>query len=490
VFIAGNVKHRIQTLIHKNYLLLLLCLLSLGSCKIAEPVQQPATVKIPETFMGSTDTSSIGYLSWNTFFADKALVTLIETALQNNPDRLIALQRIEAARANTLFTKGALLPTVNAVVSAGVEKFGDYTMNGVGNYDTNLSDNIGSDRHIPNPTPDYFVGLRSSWEVDMWGKLKNRKKAAFARFLSSQKGLHLVETALVAQIAQYYYELLALDNQLAILRQNIQLQKEAVELIKVQKLAGRVTQLAVQQFTAQLLNTRSLEAQVQQEIISVENGLNLLLGRFPQPIVRGEPINVQNLPEQVAAGIPSDMLRRRPDIQQAELEMRAAKADVDAARAAFLPSFIINPYVGFHSFNAGLLFNPASLAYGVIGGLASPLINRTQIKGAYKQSQAESLVAYHAYRKAVISGYQEVITSLKSIKNYERVAALKREEVEVLQQAVATSNELFLNGFASYLEVVTAQKSVLQAELDLTHVRKQQFFSVIDLYRSLGGGWR
>jgi outer membrane protein TolC len=137
-----------------------------------------------------------------------------------------------------------------------------------------------------------------------------------------------------------------------------------------------------------------------------------------------------------------------------------------------------------------LLFNPASLAYGVLGGLASPLINRSGIKSVYKQSQAESVAAYHAYQKAVLNGYQEVITSLKSIENYERVSALKKQEAEVLQQAVATSNELFLNGFASYLEVVTAQKSVLEAELDLTHVRKQQFFSVIDLYRSLGGGWR
>lgn len=462
----------------------------LSSCKVSAPVQLPASVQLPESFTGSTDTSSIGYTPWDTFFSDTVLVQLIETALQNNLDRRVALQRIEMSKAAITYTKGALLPQVNAVVSAGVEKFGDYTLNGVGNYDTNLSDNITQDRRIPNPTPDYFIGVRSSWEVDMWGKLRSQKKAAVARFMASQKGLHLLETTLIAQVAQFYYELLALDSQLDIIRRNIQLQEKAVELIEVQMSAGKVTQLAVQQITAQLLNTRSLEAEVQQRIVAMENELNLLLGRFPQPIRRGPSINEQVFPANVAAGVPSRMLRRRPDVQQAELELRAAKADVDAARAAFLPSIVINPYMGFHSFNASLLFNPGSLAYGVLGGLAAPLVNRSRIKADYKQSEAESLSAYHAYQKAILNGYQEVLTSLKSIENYGKVSALKQQEVEVLYDAVTTSNDLFLSGFATYLEVLTAQKSVLEAELGFTHVRKQQFFSLINLYTRLGGGWK
>lgn len=473
----------------RNLIYVLGCLLTLASCKISEPARMPAALKTPTSFTGSTDTSSIGYVAWNKFFADKYLTSLIDTALRNNPDRMMALQRVEIARSYLQSAKGALLPSVQAVGSAGVEKFGDYTMNGVGNYDINLSDNIGQDKRIPNPMPDYFLGLRSSWELDIWGKLRNRKKAAVARVLASEKGAQLVQTALIAQVARSYYELLALDSELEIIRRNIQLQETALDLVNVQKSAGRVTQFAVQQVKAQLLNTQSLEAQVQQQIIQAENGLNLLLGRFPQPIQRGEPINEQELPERIAAGIPSDMLRRRPDVVQAELELRAAKADVDAARAAFLPSFIINPFAGFNAFNTSLLFNPGSLAFGVVGGLATPLINRAPLKAAYKQSQAENVAAYYSYQKTVLGAYGETLTNLRRIENFEKIASIKQEEVQTLQEAVATSNDLFLTGFASYLEVITAQKSVLDAEIDLTNARKEQFFSLIDLYRALGGGW-
>ena len=277
--------------IYKNSIILLLSLLTVSSCKVSSSVEQPVAARIPETFTAATDADSISIadLRWKDFFADPYLKNLIAAGLKNNLDLQIALQRIEIARAAVKARKGALLPTLDLAARAGVEKFGDYTMNGVGNYDTNLSENIQGDRRIPTPTPDYFLGLSSSWEIDLWGKLRNQKKAAYLRFLASENGRQLIKTALIAQVAEAYYELLTLDNELAIIRQNVQLQEKAVELIEVQQMAGRVTQLAVQQFTAQLLNTRSLEGQVQQRIVATENRLNTLLGRFPQRIARGKP---------------------------------------------------------------------------------------------------------------------------------------------------------------------------------------------------------
>ncbi|WP_285547246.1 TolC family protein, partial [Dyadobacter frigoris] len=165
---------------------------------------------------------------------------------------------IEMAKTNILLAKGALLPAVNAEISGGGRKFGDYTMDGVGNYDTNFSENINSDRRLPAPfMPDYFVGFRSTWEVDIWGKLRTQRKAAYTRFLATQKGRNLVVTSLIAQVSRLYYELLAMDSELTIIQKNITLQQSAVENIKIQKEGGRANELGVRQFTAQLLNTQS-----------------------------------------------------------------------------------------------------------------------------------------------------------------------------------------------------------------------------------------
>jgi NodT family efflux transporter outer membrane factor (OMF) lipoprotein len=467
-----------------------LLLLALGGCKVTAPGSLPAPARTPEAFGASADSASVADLPWREFFADRNLVSLIDTALRNNPDLRIALQRVEAARADVLVSRGALLPTVSLVAAAGVDKYGDYTMNGVGNFDTNRSQHVEGDRRIPNPTPDYLLGLRSSWEIDLWGKLRNRKKAAYARFLASEKGRQLAVTSLVAGVAGLYYELLALDGELDIVRKNIGLQEKALETIQAQKQGGRATQLAVQQFQAQLLHTRSLEADLRQSVLRAENRLNGLLGRYPQPISRGEPILEQPLPERVYAGLPAGMLRRRPDVQGAELQLAASRADVDAARAAFLPSLTLTPYAGFNAFRPSLLFNPGSVAYGALAGLAAPLLNRRGVRGEYNRAAAGNLEAFHAYQRAVLTAYEEVVTNLNGLDNLRQAYALREESTAVLLDAVSTANDLYVTGYASYLEVITAQRNVLEAELELTETRKSQFLVLIDLYRSLGGGWK
>lgn len=477
-----------------KYCLYFLLCISLGwlSCKTAQPVAIPDKVNLPDSFARQTTTDSaiITRLRWRQFFTDVYLQQLIDSALTGNPDLLIAIQRIEAARAVALGAKNANLPSVNAIISAGVDQYGDYTLNGVGNYDTNLSPNISKDQRIPDPTGDFFAGLRSSWEVDVWGKLKNRKKAALAKLAASEKSRQLAATLLVAQIANYYYQLLALDNDLKIIENNSRLQETALEIVKVQKEGGRATELAVQQMEAQLYNTRSFSKKVKQEIINAEYQVNYLLGRYPQKIQRDTTFSQQALPQQLTAGIPSALLLQRPDIQEAELKLVAARADVSAARAAFMPSFQITPYLGFNAFKTALLFNGGSLAWGALGSLTAPLFNQKQIQAAHLTAVAQNKEAYYNYNKTILNSFKEVGSAIEQLDNNRELVELKQKQVAALETAVASSRELYLAGYASYLEVITAQKGVLDAQLELNEARKNQFNYTIDLYRSLGGGWQ
>ncbi len=468
---------------------LVLPLMVMQGCKVMEA--PPAkTLAVPAVFSESaTDTMNLGKLARTEFFKDEVLRSLIDTAIQSNPDLMIAIERINIAQAYYKIQKGSLYPTLSVGASAGVEKYGDYTLNGVGNYDTNLSPNISKDQRIPTPTPEFLIGLRSTWEIDIWGKLRNKKRAAYRRMLATEKGRQAVVTALTAQVATQYYTILALDNELEILQRNVLLQENATELVRVLTEGGRATTLAVQQFEAQLLNTKAAIQKVKRGLVSSQNALNVLLGRFPETISRGPNLMAQAMPATVQSGIPADWLHHRPDVAEAALQMEAAGFDMKSARAAFYPSLTINPFMGLNAFKGNLLFTAASMAYGVVGGLSAPLFQQNQIRGAYKMTIAEREQTFQVYRKTVLQGFSEVQSGLENLELMQQQFNLKQQEVAVLQQAVKTSGDLFLAGYASYLEVITAQRNVLDAELALTQTQQERFHTLIELYRALGGGW-
>jgi outer membrane protein TolC len=255
------------------------------SCRVAAPADPTVSSPLPTSFTPSaaaTDTLHAGAQPWRQFFQDPALTALIDTALRQNLDLQLALQRVEGARAQYLARRGALLPTVSVAASAGADRFGRYTLNGVGNFDTNLSPNIDGQQRIPGPvTPDFFVGLRSAWEIDLWGKLRQRRQAAYLRVLASEQGRHLVTTNVVAEVARLYYELLTADNQLAVLERNLALQQEALGLMRVQKRAGRTTELAVQQFAAQVARTESLAHEARQRVTGSRKRPESAVGSLP-----------------------------------------------------------------------------------------------------------------------------------------------------------------------------------------------------------------
>jgi outer membrane protein, multidrug efflux system len=380
-----------------------------------------------------------------------------------------------------------LLPSVTAGGAIGVEKVGRYTSQGAGDATTEIKPG----KEMPDPLMDYTIAVRANWEVDIWRKLRNAKKAAITRYLSSVEGKNFVVTNLISEIADSYYELLALDNQLVIVRQNIDLQKNALEIIRVQKEAARATELAVKKFEAEVLNTQSLEFGILQKIKEGENRINFLLGRFPQPIARDQGNFTELVPAAVSAGIPSQLLANRPDIKQAELDLAAAKLDVKVARAEFFPSLGISAGVGFQAFNPTYLFRlPESLLYSLAGDVAGPLINRNAIKAEFFSANARQVQAMYNYERTILNAYVEVSTQLSNISNLGKSYDLKSKQVDALTRSIEVSNDLFRSARADYLEVLMTQRDALEAKLELIETKKEQLGAVVRVYRNLGGGWK
>ena len=458
-----------------------------SGCKTPETIVITDRKPMPQSFAETKDSTNSADIKWKDFFADKNLITLIDTALKNNFDVLMTLQKIEIARNDLRLTKGAMLPTVNSNFAYLQRKFGYYTMDDAGNRTTEITPG----QIIPTNLPDYFIGLQTNWEIDIWGKLRNKKKAAFSRYLSSVEGTNLVLTNLVSEIAIAYYELIALDNELDIIRETIKLQQDALEIIKVQKDVGAANELAVKQFEAEVLNSQGLEFETLQQITENENKMNFLLGRFPQPIVREKLNFTSQIPAQIKSGIPSQLLKNRPDIKQAEFELLATKFDVRAAKAAFYPSFNITGSLGFQAFNTAFLFtSPQSLAYNLLGSLTTPLLNRSAIKAQFNNAKATQIEAMLNYQKTILNGYVEVSNEVSSIKNLEQIHDRKTKEVEALTQSIDISNDLFKSGRATYFEVLMIQNRSLQSKLELVNTKKRQYNATVNIYKALGGGWR
>jgi NodT family efflux transporter outer membrane factor (OMF) lipoprotein len=466
--------------------LILISCFAYSGCKTKDSINNE-TLDLPKFYDGLNDSTNSVNMNWREFFDDKNLSKLIDTAFRNNLDVLMTLQKIEVARNDLRLSKGAMLPIVNANFSYLQRKFGYYTMDDAGNRVTEIRPG----ELIPTNLPDYFVGLQANWEIDVWGKLRNRKKAAFTKYLSSVEGTNLVFTNLVAEVANTYYELLALDVELEIIQETIKLQQNALDIVKVQKESGILNELAIKQFEAQVLNSQSFEFEIVQKRIESENKINFLLGRLPQKIDRDKLSFLSRLPNEVEGGIPSQLLRNRPDIRQAELDLLAAKLNVKAAKAAFYPTFNITGTIGFQAFNADLLFTtPQSLAYNLLGSLSAPLINRSAIKAQFKNAQASQIEMMYRYQKTILNAYLEVSNELWSIKNLDKIQTLKSNEVKALVASIDISNDLFKSGRATYFEILMTQRIALQSRIELVTIKRRQYNATVNIYKALGGGWK
>ncbi|MBC9930186.1 TolC family protein [Chitinophaga qingshengii] len=464
-----------------------ICLsLSYAACKVPELTGKTAGQQVPERFNQSQDTTNTAQVQWKQYFTDPNLVALIDTALKNNQELNITLQEIEIARNEVRARKGEYLPFVGVKAGAGIDKVSRYTNIGAMEENTEIKPG----KEMPDPLPDYLLGVYANWEIDIWHKLHNAKKAAVARYLSTVEGRNFVITNLVAEVANSYYELLALDNQLDIVKQNMEIQQNALEIVKLEKEATRVTELAVRKFEAEVLKTQSLQYDIQQQITETENRINFLLARYPQPITRNGQRFDELVPASIHAGIPSQLLANRPDIRQAELAMAAAQLDIKVARAQFYPSLGISAGIGYQAFNPGyLLRTPASLLYSVAGELAAPLVNRNAIKATYYSANAKQIQTVYNYERTILNAYVEVANQLAKINNLEKSYDLKSKQVVALTQSITISNDLFKSARADYMEVLMTQRDALESKFELIETKKQQLNAMVNIYQALGGGW-
>ena len=463
-----------------------LILLAFTACTTPDLVQRTAKTNVPETYRETKDTTNTAKVKWRQYFTDVYLNELIDSALNNNQELNITLQEIDISNNEVSARKGEYLPFVNLGVATGVDKVGRYTRNGA----LEANNEIKPGREFPEPLGDFMVGAFASWEVDIWHKLRNSKKAALTRYLSSIEGRNFMVTNLIAEIANSYYELLALDNQLDIVNQNIEIQGSALEVVKLQKAAARVTELAVRKFQAEVYNTRSLQFQIQQDIYETENRINFLVGRYPQSVERNAANFNDLVPSVIQAGVPSQLLSNRPDIKKAELELMAAKLDVEVARARFYPSLGINAGVGFQAFSPSLLLKtPESLLFSLAGDLMAPLINKNEIKATYFNANAKQIQAVYDYEQTILNAYIEVANQLSNIDNLKSSYDLKAQEVEALIQSVTIAGDLFKSARADYMEVLLTQRDALESRFELVETKKQQMNTMVNIYKALGGGW-
>ena len=466
--------------------LLSICLAVFG-CKTPALSPLPKNKTLPLSFNNIKDSTNNSNISWSSFFKDKYLVDLIDTALKNNQELMVTLQEIEIAKNDIRMRKGKLLPKVGLRTGLGLEKVGRYTSQGAGD----ASAEITPGNLVPEVLEDYSIAAVANWEVDIWKKLRNSKKAAINRYLSTIEGKNFVVTNLVGEVANSYYELLALYSKLDIIRQNIQLQSDALEIVKIQKVAAKATELGVQKFNAEVLASKSLEFDILQEIKETENRINFLLGRYPQDISidKSQFLSLQNTP--INSGIPSQLLANRPDVKQAELDLIAAKLDVQVAKAEFYPSLDISAAVGFQAFKPSYLLKfPESILYSLVGDITAPLINRNAIKAEFNNANARQIQSMYNYQRTILNAYIEVSNQLSKINNLEKSFNLKSQQVDALKKSIDVSNDLFKSARVDYFEVLMTQRDALESKLELVETKKELLNAEVRVYRNLGGGWQ
>lgn len=460
--------------------------LSMVGCKILHGPIKTENKEVPANFGYSQDAATIAGISWRDYFSDDNLITLIDSALKKNQELNITLQEIEILKNEVRLRKGEYLPFVGLGLAAGLEKEGRFTRHGA----VDESGEILPGRSFPEPLPNFEVAALASWEVDIWKKLRNAKKAAALRYLAGTEGKHFLVTNLIAEIASSYYELMALDSQLDIIRQNIRIQTGALQIVKQQMASAKLNQLAVNRFEAQLLNTTNRQYEIQQRIVETENRLNFLTGSFPRGIPRSSAGFIEISLDSVQAGIPSQLLANRPDVRKAEMGLAAAKLDVKVARANFFPAARIVGGIGFQAFNVKYITDPESMLFNLAGDLVAPLVNRNGIKAQYSTASAMQVQAVYEYERTLLNAYVDVVNQLSFVQNFGKSYQTKNKEVDILMQSVVISNSLFRSARADYLEVLLTQREALESKMELIEIKAQQLRAKVNIYRALGGGWQ
>ncbi|WP_426059013.1 efflux transporter outer membrane subunit [Hymenobacter sp. B1770] len=451
----------------------LLTSLLAASCNITKPYQRPVarTANLYRD-VATTDTTTLARLRWQQLFTDTTLQRLIGLGIAQNLDLRVAYTRIEQAQAYYQQSRAALFPTLNA--DAGVNR-------------SRLSQaqDFGQFGQITQ----YRLGLSSGWEIDIWGRLRSNRRANLASLLQSEAGARAVQTSVVANVATYYYQLLALDQQLAITRLTVVNWDTTVQTMRALKVAARVTEAAVVQSEAQRYAAEVTIPDLKQNIRETENALSILLALPPAAIRRGR-LEDQPMVEALQTGVPAQLLAYRPDVQQAEQNYRYFFEFTNVARASFYPALTITASAGPSALGLTNLFNPGFLAASIGAGLTQPIFNQRLNRTRLAVAQAQQQEAALNFQNTLLNAGREVSDALSLHQTALEKIQVRSHQIDALDKSVRYSQELLHNGFATYNEVITARQSLLQAELGGANDRLQRLQSVVNLYRSLGGGWR
>lgn len=437
-----------------------------SSCGIYTPYKRPEvkTDGLYRDTVTAADSASLGNLAWRELFTDPALQVLIEQGLANNTDLQTARLRVQEAEASLLSARLSYLPSVSLDPQGTISSF----------------DNRKA-------TQSYQLPISASWEIDIFGKLTNAKRGAKAALEQSEAYRQAVQTQLISSVANSYYTLLMLDSQFAISQQTVSNWKKNLKAMRALKEAGQYNEAAVAQAEANSLSAEASLLSLQQQVNETENSLSTLLGNVPQHIVRGEMKN-QQFPAKLSTGVPLQLLSNRPDVKEAEASLVQAFYYTNKARSAFYPSITLGGSAGWTNSGGGAITNPGALLLNTVGSLTQPLFNKGNNIANLKIAKAQQQEALLAFQQSLLNAGAEVNNALTQFQIAGKKGAITQQQVITLETAVKNTRLLMKHSNYTYLEVLTAQETLLQAQLTQVSNRFDEIQGVINLYRALGGG--
>lgn len=454
-------------------------LLLLGSCGVVNKRYTTPDIEFSENYRDTLvqDSTSIATLPWKEMISDTILQGLIEEGLQNNLDLKTALENINQARASLAQAKLSIFPSLEGSAQVTRSKTSEAALN------------FGSASGINLNTTTYTGQLSSSWELDVWGKLRSNKRSALASFLKTEAAARAVQTQLISDIAQSYYSLLALDAQLAITKKTLENRIKDQETMKFLKESGVVDGAAVVQSEASRYEIETSIPDIEISILEQENALAILLGRVPGAIERTS-LKEQEAYADLKIGVPSSLLRNRPDIQEAEMAFRSAFEDVNVAKTNFYPSLTITASGGLSSLSLSDFFDN-SIFYNLIGGLTQPIFANGENKATLKINKSVQQQSFYDYKASWLNAGSEISNALYSYNKTKEKQESRAQQIAALEKSVEFTEALLeYSSSTNYTDVLTTKNSLLSAQLDGVEDKKEELQAIIELYRALGGGWQ
>lgn len=447
--------------------------LSLLSCAVGPNYSRPKTDMDDRFRMadGSSDMPTMANLAWWDLLQDEQLRQLIRLALVENRDLQRAVATVEEFRARALIARSDYFPGITIAASAPAGRKANFLFPG-----------------FASPFNYYLLG-NLAWEVDLWGRVRRSNEAARGDLLSKEENRRAVTIQLVSAVAEAYFNLRQFDLQLDIAKRTLQSWEESVRISEARLRQGMISKLDTDQFEAERANAAARTAELERQMVQTENQLSVLLGRKPVAITRGRSLDEQIVPPAVPAGLPSELLQRRPDLLAAEQQLAAATARIGAAKAERFPRITLTGLLGVAHPELSLIITDAS-SFGVIGaGLAAPLLN-AQVLGFQQEAvEAQTKQALAQYEQAVLTAFREVEDALVAVRTARAQGESQQQQVTALQSALKLAELRYKGGLANYLDVLVARRNLFEAELALTSTRRLLLASVVQLYKALGGGW-